>query len=250
MNTQPTQPFYSRSFSPLGQDVDQNKRLRLTRFLQKTQEAAEAHADLYQCGYHHLITQNIVWVLSRMRLHIVRMPQWEEPVQLQTWHKRVERIFSLRDFILFDAHNRPIITATSAWLLMDTHTRRMLRVENVLPYLANIRIEQEAITQVPDKLTPPNNTPLLLDQTHRVVYSDLDLINHVTNTKYVEWTLDALPFEAINTQTITTLQINFNVEARHNDCVELWHASPNANTHYVEGRRGDQNLFGCLCEMG
>jgi len=246
----PSTPEYmTTSFSPASQDVDPNKRLRLTAFLQKTQEAAEIHAALYGCGYPDLIAQNIVWVLSRVRVEMVRMPEWGEPVRLETWHKRVERIFALRDFMLYDTHNEPIVRATSAWLLMDIHTRRMLRVEYVLPHLGQVNIPRDAICALPDKLNTPKEGALQLLHSHQAVYSDIDLINHVTNTKYVEWALDQMSLKQI--ETMTAFQINFNLEARYGDQVDLWgYSGHEEGTQYIEGRRGEQNLFQSLCFWG
>ena len=249
MQNPPVAEHLSASFRPTGHEVDPNKRLRLTAYMQKTQEVAEAHAALYRCGFHELIEQNTVWVLSRMVVEIGRMPLWDEPVELVSWHKRVERIFALRDFILYDAAQIPIVKATSAWLLMDIHTRRMLRVEHVLPQLAQVNIPRDAIAAIPEKLGVPEKECLSLVHTHRVGYSDLDLINHVTNTKYVEWTLNCLPFESLNRNALSSFQINFNLEAKHDDVVELWHATPHKNAHYVEGRRNGQNLFQSVCLM-
>ena len=237
----------STNFYPASQDVDLNKQLRLTSFLQKSQEAAEAHATLYGCGYNHLIEQNIVWVLSRLQIEIGRMPEWLEPVRLDTWHKRVDRIFALRDFILYDAKERPMVWATTAWLLMDIGSRRMQRVEHILPHLSRVNINQDAIETLPDKLTAPQE--LALNHIHIVRFSDLDLNNHVNNTKYVEWALDCLPFEKWSNQTISSFQINFNTEARYNDSVELLYAALDGQTHYVEGRRNSQNLFQAICQF-
>jgi len=239
--------FISISFQPANQDVDMNKRLRLTSFLHKTQEAAEAHAVLYGCGHNHLIENNVVWVLSRMLVKIIRMPNWHEQVRLHTWHKRVERIFSLRDFILYDAKEVPIVYTTSAWLLMDIHSRRMLRVEHVLPHLAQVNIPEDAIATLPDKITAPEE--ISLHHVHTVRFSDIDLNNHVTNTKYVEWALDCLPVELLKNQTITSFQINFNLEALYNDSVALLSGVINKQTHYVEGRRDGRNLFQSVVEF-
>jgi len=237
----------SVTFRPTGHEVDLNRQLRLISYMQKTQEIAEAHAALYQCGYHHLIKQDIVWVLSRMVIEIDRMPLWDEPVRLHSWHKRVERIFALRDFILYDAEEKPIVKATSAWLLMDIHTRRMQRVEHILPHLAQVNIPQDAILEVPGKLTVPEGCHLAHEMSQQVAYCDIDLINHVTNTKYVEWTLNCLPFASLSNQGISLFQINFNLEAKYGDTVELLHATADKQTHYVEGRRNGQNLFQSAC---
>ncbi|MCL1974136.1 MAG: thioesterase [Bacteroidetes bacterium] len=247
MQNQPVAVHTARSFKPGTHDVEVNKRLKLTSFLQITQEAAEEHATLYGCGYHHLIEQQIVWVLSRVKVEIARMPEWGEAVRLKTWHKRVERIFALRDFILYDACKTPLVKATSAWLLMDVHTRKMLRVEQILPHLAQINIPQDAISALPDKIPAPDS--LALHHLHTVRFSDIDLNGHVNNTKYVEWALDCLPFETLCHNQLSHFQINFNLEARHDDPIALFHASPSPQTHYVTGVRDGQNLFQVVCGL-
>jgi Acyl-ACP thioesterase len=246
---------------PVSQDVDMNKKLRLTVFLQKAQEAAEAHATLYGCGYNQLIQKDIVWVLSRIHLKIARFPQWLEPVRLDTWHKRVERIFALRDFLLYaDEHGqevwtgeealaqnlRPVVRATSAWLLMDTRSRRMQRVEHFLPDLIDVDIPQDAIESLPDKLVAPEH--LSCSHVHTVRFSDIDPNHHVNNTKYVEWALDCLPLEVLAQNQLRECQINYNHEALPQDQIALYIAPlpcEQGPAFYVEGRRDTQNIFQC-----
>ena len=246
MENQTVPQSISVSFHPTSHDVDCMKRLRLTSLMQKTQDVAESHANLYGCGYQHLIEKNIVWVLSRMKIEAIRMPEWNETVRIETWHKRVERIFALRDFILYDSKETPILIATSAWLLMDIHARRMLRVEQVLPHLAEVNIQRDAINAIPDKLHKLSENDLILQKQHLVSYSDIDLINHVNNTKYVEWALDCLHHgkNEPDMNKMISFQINFNVEARYKDVVDLnYFHSFERGVHYVEGVREGQILF-------
>ena len=54
-----------------------------------------------------------------------------------------------------------------------------------------------------------------------VKLSDIDIINHVNNVKYLEWCLDTLEPEIILNQKIKSLDINFLKEVNLLDIVQL-----------------------------
>ncbi|MEW6375723.1 MAG: hypothetical protein AB1502_08025 [Thermodesulfobacteriota bacterium] len=50
-----------------------------------------------------------------------------------------------------------------------------------------------------------------------VHYSDLDIHQHVNNSRYIEWILDSYPLEMDQTHQITTFEINFLAESNCGD---------------------------------
>jgi len=55
----------------------------------------------------------------------------------------------------------------------------------------------------------------------KVVLSDLDIVNHVNNVKYLEWCLDLLDYKTILKQNISTIDMNFMKELMLNDEVSI-----------------------------
>ncbi|MBR1630380.1 MAG: acyl-ACP thioesterase, partial [Paludibacteraceae bacterium] len=49
--------------------------------------------------------------------------------------------------------------------------------------------------------------------THHVVYSDVDFNRHVNSARYVEWMMDALPTEWVQTHDVTHFEVNYLQEA-------------------------------------
>ncbi|MRR32277.1 hypothetical protein EG834_18555, partial [bacterium] len=53
-------------------------------------------------------------------------------------------------------------------------------------------------------------------------YSSLDLLNHVNNSRYVEWICDALPTDLINQNEMDWMQINYDHETRPGEEVSVF----------------------------
>ena len=75
------------------------------------QEAANLHAAILGFGYDDMIASKTAWVLSRMHVVFVDTPRWRDDVTLFTWHKGLERLFFLRDFMMTDREGNPKIKA-------------------------------------------------------------------------------------------------------------------------------------------
>ena len=82
--------------------TDANWRLKPASFMDLAQEAANSHAAILGFGYDDLIQSRTAWILSRVNIHFIKAPLWRDEVTLTTWHKGLERLFFLRDFILTD----------------------------------------------------------------------------------------------------------------------------------------------------
>ena len=71
-----------------------------------------------------------------------------------------------------------------------------------------------------DKILMPGDTRLF--KQHVVVFSDLDIIGHVNNVKYMEWCIDAATSAENSGQEIHEFEINFNHEAMLGDLINIY----------------------------
>ena len=92
-----------------------------------------------------------------MKVSYLSSPKWEDEVELTTWHKGREGVFSLRDFEITPAGGgSPLIQATSSWLLIDAGTRRMLRPDHVLGEKStSTALDRNALAEPCGKLLTP-----------------------------------------------------------------------------------------------
>ena len=63
-----------------------------------------------------------------MRIKIDHYPVWDDRVRVETWHRGMERIFGLRDFRVESISGDTLGMASTAWLILDSKTRRPIRI--------------------------------------------------------------------------------------------------------------------------
>jgi medium-chain acyl-[acyl-carrier-protein] hydrolase len=233
--------IYRKEFPILSYHLDPAGRARLTTVANFFQEMAYQHASRLGFGYQDLQKNKTLWVLSRMRIRMVRYPVWDAVVTVETWHRGMDKLFGMRDFRVRDTEGEVLAVAGSAWLIVDMETRRPVRPDSSM-----LRSNQgaEAVFDKPlGKIGLPESLESLT--VRQVVYSDLDIVGHVNNVKYVEWCIDAAFGGVEGAPLIGEFEINFMHEALPGDRIEIsGQRLPQGDSHFVGRKKeGGQEIF-------
>ena len=151
-------------------------RLRPTSFMNMAQEAAGRHAVQLGFGYDDLIKTNTAWILSRVHVEFIDAPKWREEVTLNTWHKGLNRLFFLRDFVIVDNEGRERVKATTSWLVLNLETRRLVRDPKLIE--EGTICTENALETPADKVQMPKDVEPEFVLEHVVSYSDIDTNGH------------------------------------------------------------------------
>lgn len=225
-------------------DTDAAWRLKPVAFMNLAQEAAGCHAVHLGFGYDDLIVKNTAWILSRIHIEFVDTPKWRDEVTLTTWHKGLNRLFFLRDFIMTDKDGRERVKATTSWLVLNLETRRLVRDPELLE---EGTVCHENVIETPaDKVVMPKDVGAEHVMTHTVAYSDVDMNGHTNNAMYMHWAMDAVDYEIASSNAVKELTINFNHETKPGDAVEIFRATcrQEDGVHvFIEGKVGEASAF-------
>lgn len=225
-------------------DTDAAWRLKPASFMNMAQEAAGQHAVHLGFGYDDLIVKNTAWILSRVNVKFIDTPKWREDVTLTTWHKGLNRLFFLRDFVVTDKEGRERVKATTSWLVLNLETRRLVRDPQLME--DGTICTENAIEQPADKVVMPKEIEPEYVLEHLVAYSDIDTNAHANNAMYMQWAMDAVDYETASTMAVKEFTINFNHETKAGDRVALYRAAVSDGETlriYVEGKVGDVSAF-------
>ena len=213
--------------------------LKPAAFMDMAQEIAYWAAHELGFGYDDLHVHHTAWVLSRMHFHFENLPKWRDDVSLYTWHKGADGLFYLRDFYLQDKDGNRLVTGTSSWVVIDEQTRRLVRPEELQERLgADEEKMEDAIAERAPKVAMPRGAEPEPAGEHTVAYSDVDIIGHTNNARYMVWAMDCIDFETASTRRVRDLYINFNKETTPGTCVQLFRLKTEedgALVWYVEG---------------
>lgn len=225
-------------------DTDAAWRLKPSAFMNLAQEAAGQHAVYLGFGYDDLIVSNTVWILSRLNIKFLDTPLWRDEITLTTWHKGLNRLFYIRDFVLTDKDGKERVKATTSWLVMNLENRRLVRD----PKLVDMDgiCTDDAIETPADKVQMPKDIEAEYVMDHRVSYSDVDTNGHTNNAMYMQWAMDTVEYKIASTRPVKEVTINFNHETKAGDIVSLYRTSVEKEDGlhvFVEGRLGDVSAF-------
>ncbi len=169
----------------------------LPAILNLLQEAASLNAE--ELGFSKSnfseAGENISWVLTHIKVEMVRFPRWEESVRIVTWPRRGRKITAMRDFELFSSSGERLGAATTEWMVIDLQSRRAVPIPEAVFTLAN---DERAPVFAPDAFSRLKwdcaERPDALR--FRAKRADIDLNGHVNNVHYAEWFLETVPADA------------------------------------------------------
>lgn len=213
---------------------DANDNLSIKSILSIFQDVAANHAEEIGVGYLTMLNKNLYWVLSRIKFDIIKMPEPNQIVVVQTWPHEKGRIDFDRDMKILDENGTVLITATSKWCVIDTINRRLQKTENI-NYIGEVHPEVNYEEKF-DKIILPNSEPSLMFS-HHVKFCDLDHNKHMNNTNYSNLTSNA-----ITNKVVTHFEINFINECLENDEISVFHTA-NDSGEYVIGKVQDKVVF-------
>ena len=230
--------IFTREFSISSYDLNPKGQARLTTMANFFQEVAYHHASELGLGYDDMKSRKTTWVLSRMRIHMKRYPVWNESIRLETWPSGAERLFALRDFRVLDSKGEVIGMASTAWLILDIDTHRLIRPKEMMEQFKMIVHDVQMFDKPLDKIVMPGEGRKLME--HRVVFSDLDIVGHVNNVRYMEWCIDAATSADNAEQDIREFEINFNHEALFGDHIAIAGSeSKGGESYFLASRESD-----------
>ena len=213
---------------------DLNNNISAKSILNIFQDIASIHGEEIGVGYMAMLNKNLYWVLSRIKFDILKMPEINQTVIVETWPHEKGRIDFDRDMKILSEDGDTLIIATSKWCIIDTINRTLQRTDNITfngEYVADKNYEDRFL-----KITPPNFPPNITF-THKVMFSDLDHNHHMNNTNYANLILNAT-----NKKTFTHFEINFLNECLENDEINISLITEN-NKEYVIGSNNDKIYF-------
>jgi acyl-ACP thioesterase len=197
--------------------VNPQRRLGLYALLNILQDAGWAHGFALGLGREDELHQKIAWVLGRQRVVMRSWPKWGDVVEVETWLRPPARSTVNRDNII-RVGGEQIGEATTVVLMIDQTTRKTVRTDTLqgkIPFHTDERFKLDAV-----KLEPQTAGMATLAR-FDVRNSDLDMNQHVNNTRYAQWILDSIPIDWHRRFLLTEYDNNSRAETRPGDAVSI-----------------------------
>jgi acyl-ACP thioesterase len=136
-------------------------------------------------------------------------------------------------------NEKKVIGCETFWAVFNTEIRRPEAL--ALPFEHfELFPEHKATEKTFSKINLNNETEMVFEKT--VALSDLDIVNHVNNVRYLEWCLDFVDVKLILNQKIESFEMNFLKELSLKDKVVI-HENVNKDSIIFSITKEDKNCF-------
>lgn len=224
--------LYTEKYHVRGRDVDRNgvmslatlARLLLQVSGQQTDDLNETYGNAFQ-------DSGLTWFILQHDMTITRLPQFNDVITIETEALAYNRFFTHRRFKVW-CNEVLIVETLMRFAVVDIVERKLVRIQEkfVSHYQASLTPKLDAMT----KFTKLESSLVSISH-YETYYSHIDINQHVNNAVYLDWVVDSLDSEFLQTHTPKKVTIIYENEVRLGDKVSHTLYQDNCVTqHYLE----------------
>ncbi len=190
------------------------------------QDIAWEHASVLGFGFDKLKEDQQFWVLSRLRVKIIRRPEWGEDFTLETWSRGADRFYGYRDFYFVDKAGNNIIEATTSWLVLDLKSKKIVQLTdfgNFPTYEESVFGENAKKVRAPKSEDALHFTPAL--------FTEIDINQHFNTGRYLERIINSYDFDFHEKNDLAEFEVNFLKEGMPTDKLAVKKQFFDKNSH-------------------
>ena len=200
-----------------GYECDASGRMSVPALMNMMQESANRNALDYGIGIADLAQKGFGWMLMRFQLRMHHYPRYGDTIRLMTYPTLVEKYVIYRDFRVLAKDGTLLADASSTWLVFSTEKRVMVS----LPDFIRTLIPPSGTEPLPKLPSKPAFQTAPFTPTHaktmEVGWLSIDQNQHVNNVAYVEWLLESVDKETLNTRKLGEIDLVYRSETRWHD---------------------------------
>ena len=200
-------------------DCDRFGRMRIGSWMAICQDASERILDDWGMAIAPMMNKGVLWVVGRSYYELESAPGCEEWVRVITWPEKTRGGMIPWQYRMETPAGEVLARASVIWVMIDAESRSML--SRRIPKLTYTAPEPPA---EPVARAAGFAMPELSQTDYRTAtYSETDINDHLTNTRYAEWMCDLLPLDWHAERIPRRLNIDYRAEIKPGERVCLRH---------------------------
>ena len=227
-------------------EADCMHRIKPVLFFNHMQELAASAIEKYDIryGWEELLKKGLAWFLIKYRVEFDSFPTDVNKIKVVTESRGCRRMNAFRDFEVFDEiSGERILRASSCWFVVDINNKSVVNIQKEFPEFLHYEDREDDLQFQKFKAFEVADS----EKTFHVRYDDLDINNHVNNTVYITWALEALDCEYRKSHNIKAMDIYFKHEIGYGEDVisqVKYDNENNVTEHIIKNAKTGEEL--CL----
>ena len=232
------QKTYRKTYQITTNMLDCHDCLKMSTLLDVAQEIAGDHAEELGCGFETMIKQDLIWVIVRNYVEIIKKPINFKEIEVVTYPLKPRFVEFNRETEFY--HDGDLFAVSrSTWMVINIKDFSVKAPDFFKGFDDDLGYFKRRIRKLP----VIEKSQLQKVKEADVLYSMLDHNGHMNNTKYVDFYLDIFRPEF----SVKTLQIEYIKQSFLDDKLSLY-IKENEGKRYLSGYKDDELKFYMECE--
>ena len=210
------------------------------------QDVASRHAMFLGIDDFSLLEKdNAMWVITKTKVKINKLPLWNDDVSIRTWPMGADGVRCNRCYQIIK-DNEILINGITEWVIIDATTRSLRKVEttsypNDIDWITEKSIE-EKFRRFKDDFTEND-----------VVYKrlirsgDIDVTHHTNNVTYITMLLDTFSVKELENMSLKEIEVSYINESFEGETLSIYRKKREDGTYFsIKKNDGKVVLMGII----
>lgn len=231
--------IYSKIYEPRISDYTKNGKLALHSIINILEDITAHHSVSVNDNFIENSKNGLSWISVEWNVIIHKYPKTSEALYIDTWATGTKVSYvTYREFLVKDKQGNVYINACEKLTMLDINAGKIIRIT---PEMISMYEPEESVKYNFDfsKLQQPQkydySKPIYVRRT------DIDYNNHVHNTKYLEYAIEAIPEKAYEEDGIKEFRIIYKKPVIVSDNITLNYTAAD-NGHIISIFKEDNEL--------
>lgn len=225
------------------EDIGRNNEATNKALLAIMQDIACLHSASVGYGVLEIETKKRAWMLLDWKMEVIKRPKYNDDIKVETWSRKVERLYAYRDFQLKDKEGNIIAIGTSRWIFVDTDRKRPVRLTADIADLYESETDKNVFLEEMEDIKCGD---YLFKKDYCVQRRDIDINQHMNNLSYLDMAYEILPEDIYNTKVFNNIRIVYKKEILYGEKVECYYEEQN-NKHIITAK--SQGKINAIIEL-
>lgn len=207
-------PSFQKIFEVHSYEAFYNGQLKPSKLIDYLNDTGENHSEGIGYSMENIFRRGFSWIVLSWNVAIERWPQLRDKIIIETWISKVKRCFAYREFLIKNRRNEFIIKASSRWIFYNLIKNRSERIPQELINLWPISQQEACSDSIIDTALLEQPADMSLENSFSVQKQDIDILDHVHNTRYVGWSMENKPEFIKKDYILKHMQVNYHHEVK------------------------------------
>ena len=231
---------YILNTTVLSGQCDSLMRFKTESSFMAFQDVASRHAMFLGIDDFSLLEKdNALWVVSKTKVKINKLPRWNDEISIRTWPMGAEGVRCNRCYQIIK-DGEVFINGITEWVIIDAETRHLRKVEST-SYPNDIEwITEKSIDEKFRKFKDDFTENDFINK--RIVRSgDIDVTHHTNNVTYITMLLDTFTVKELENMTLKEIEVSYLNESLEGETLSIYRKD-NEDGHYFSIKKDDGKI--------